>query len=333
MPYKYIHINTKHMTQKNNKSIYQVNMNHHMIKNAKRVAVIKAYLPNSNFNVSASQGNNTITGTLKHQDRKVYNDGDIHYQSQPFTLTIPDGLYTIEELIAEINTQWSSVTMTASTQADTNFQINDPVQGTLNFSFIGSRVKVEYYNNLSIQKNPNANGQEFWIAYEMKVDINLLMKGLGFDDKIDEITFTQSSSETSPPDPFIRTTKAAEHIPTIENSPMYFIDSPELTDQNIYTIDENDNNEIKTGNHLLALLNNVPRYAYITYEASSPIFHELHKDITHFSLEIKDHNQKHFSQFNEFFCILAFEYEEPFTYYEQQRREYHSQGYAMAHKI
>lgn len=282
MPFKYLHIDTRNMTQKNGKSIYQVNLNHHPIKGAKRVAVVKAILPNSNFNVEESQNTHSI-------DITNVSTGD------STVITIPDGVYTIESVLVALNTE-----ITASSIS------NDIV-----FGFNGTRVSIT--NNSS--------------SIQYSIYINTLLKELGFEDT--------SSNDIALPnyvDPAFNRPVVAEHFPTIENTPFFYIDSPELAGS-VLTVNENNNNEVIPGNHLASIMNNVPRNAYLTYEASSPLYHELHGDLHHFTIEIKNHNKKHFSSFHKLIMVLAFEYEPPFEYYEQQRKEYASQGYAMAHKI
>jgi len=317
MPYKYIHINTRNMKQKGNKSIYQVNLNHNPIRGAKRVAIVKASLPNTHNNIEAGMENNVLIF-------KTFVGSD---PSTTHILTVPDGLYTIEELMTKLNE------LAATSIGDGS---SSPKE-VLTFSYVANRVNIAYtntntYNDSGTEKYVNWTFEMFHIFGPNNKQI--LLEELGFVDQDVEMVQTNSStpSTDSPPTPDF-SPNVSSHIPTIENTPFFYIDSPELASQNIFTIDENTNNEVQTGNHLLSLINNVPRYAYLSYEASSPIFHELHKDITHFTLELKNHRQKNFKNFNFFFCVLAFEYEEPFQYYEQQRREYSSQGYAMGHKI
>ena len=447
MPFKYVHINTKNMTQKNGKSIYQVNLNHHPIKNAKRVAIVKASFPNSHnnveqgmensslilktfvkngFNINIDENNDsfivqgvnasnsiyngdkrykfshgtysitnfvakfntdgltlqdpfgyegslamslqetTVNGVLQINLLLTYSNGhtssaSLTLKDTPFltaigfdpdtslpngtqitsqntvgtaeefetthVIDIPDGTYTIEQVCNAINIRANQI-MTSSTES-------------LTATFDGNRVYLTYANTTpysyssTVNKYPSYTAQ-FYHSFGTNNKQNLLEE-LGFEN---DVTLIQPDSSISTVDgngdpniPPAAPSQNGDHFPTLENSPFYFIDSPELASQNIYTIDETTNNEVKTGNHLISLINNVPRYAYLSYEASSPIFHELHKDITHFSLEIKNHKQKTFSKISFFFCVLAFEYEEPFQYYEQQRREYSSQGYAMGHKI
>lgn len=317
MPYKYIHINTRYMKQKGNKSIYQVNLNHNPIRGAKRVAIVKASFPNTHNNIEAGMENNQLIF-------KTF------VRSDPPTthiLTVPDGLYTIEELMTTLNQ------LAALAIADGN----SPPREVLNFSYVNNRVNIAYTNTNTYTDSET----DYYVNWTFEMfhsfgpnNKQILLEELGFVDQDVEMVQTNDSTadDNVPPTPS-PLSNVSSHIPTIENTPFFYIDSPELASQNILTIDENTNNEVQTGNHLISLINNVPRYAYLSYEASSPIFHELHKDITHFTLEIKNHRQKNFQNFNFFFCVLAFEYEEPFQYYEQQRREYSSQGFSMAHKI
>lgn len=276
MPYKYLHIDTRNMTQKNGKSIYQVNLNNNPIKGAKRVAVVKAILPNSNFNVEESQGTNKldIAGVNGNQ----------------WIITLPEGVYTIESVITEINNKIS----------------NTSISNDLVFSFDGIRVSID---NLGT-------------AQPYSIPLNNLMKELGF---IDDTINVPANT------PVVGTVKA-DHFPTIENTPFFYIDSPELAGS-VLTVNENNNNEVVPGNHLASIMNTVPRNAYLTYEASSPFYHELHGDLHHFTIEIKNHNKMHFSTFHKLIMVLAFEYEPQFEYFEQQRKEYASQGYAMKHKV
>ncbi len=344
MPFKYLYIDSKHEFQNKDGtdrllSKYKIKCNAHPLRQVKRVGVISATIPNTHSQIDSSQSTDHLTLNLA-----VVDTSTLITTESNIKIDITEGTYDVSTLLTEINSKLATELTTLIGNDATFTGISAELRFTQQTlaTLSGFRFSLRV-----IDGNPSANREVYFaLGHQHKgfSDDEVLPTELGF--RANELVqllepFSSASNKwynvttgnfgnTDQYD-YIATT-----IPTLFNPQVFFIDSPELTQSHNVLQSHQSGDEITPSNHLLVVHNSVNRDEYLQYYANQIFFHELHnQSITHFTLELRNHNNKNFSinGSDNFNCCLVFEYEEQEQLIEQQTKMYSQQGYSMAHLV
>ena len=349
--YKYVHIDSQHRLAEENQTKYTVMLGGHPIKNVKRVGVKQFTVANSVFNIR--KDNNKLFWA---EFWKSTTTSAAQYKT--FSIEIPTGRYTMNDLTAEINARIAGMSShMVVAEASLTMVFN---QNTNNFKTeitvtqsSGSKWFVPLKEN-RVYRAEEENGVPTSAISRIRVgNSGRLWEELGFTTN-QMITpsnievFAAAFPGSADPDdatvyPLFKasrtgTTNISKHAATLENLNGLYLTSDTLTNGNTYETrinTTNGHNDAVPKNILEWVQFDQPTYSYIHYNANIIHWHYLNeKTINSFDIQLRTANGDlmNAEDVHRYNLVLVFETVEHDEVSAQFIRQYNQEGYDLAHR-
>ena len=318
MGYEYINVDSKHRNKHENKSEIKVHLSSPIL-HAKSVRLIGFSAPNEFFNVI--KGNNEI----KFNEYNITN-GNVSLK----TYTITPGLYSVDDLITQLNVLFSASPVGTSTVLASRLA-NNKIQFVISgASSTNKRVVVYYPKNDSDKNDPFFQSIVFRLGFYRKQIADTDVANLIINDGAGNAVVNYEGIQTSEANWIIDTennfllwnsssinlnlkTFNGQYIAYESLCSHLFIKSDLVKDFHSTVKDSANDIVFTTQRNILQKIDvDVNIHSYIHYRGNltEAIVHSLSgQPITHFTIQLTDdhHNLFEGSAFKNFSCILMFE--------------------------
>ena len=329
---KYVHVNSHHRINEDNKSKFTVHLGGHPIKNVKRVGVKQFTMANTIFNIN--DHNNKFYWA--EYWRPSFGSA---ITAKVFHITIPTGYYSTPDLLITMNNLILSLA-------------NHSVVSESALSIVLSQNSITYRVSIALTQDSGtkwfapitSQRYQTWELLGFTREQTLWENDFQNFSEMEAILLTlggRTDSQTVAPlvnAKVANATLVSHHSATFENPRGIYLCSETLTNGNTY---ESRRNQITrhleaTPSQILEWIQfDVPRYSYIQYKSETIHWHYLgEKTINQFDIQLKsaDGLLYAFDDINVFDIVLVFETIEHDEVSKNYIKAYNQEGYALAHK-